>query len=1167
MSAPTPEEKTPPSDRRVLVGLLLRKRQRLVTSREALASPPVRRPAHVARMLALVHHLQSAIYRGLVPNRATVAKRLGLTRAWVMRLLDLLLLAPDRQDQVLHLEAVDGVEHLSERALRAVAHADTWAEQRTRWSGGQVQGLCRLSSNGTTLGDVRTLGWVDYTLMRAPVPPSTWSLTGAPALEELRAAYASGNLVVFAGAGISQVAGIPSWARVVELLADHPRLQQARERRQELLGLLQQRKLPEALALAEHVLGRSEMGPFVEKMLSDEHVDPPEVARAIAALAPRLRAVLTTNLDHLLERAFEGRWPALWQDLFNIVRRERIILKLHGTLLDRDSWIFTRQHYDRATWGDAHRREMLSHFFRAFPLLFVGYEFEDEDFDAVLSQVRALAGSNPPRNYALVPHGSLGQLRREHLERAGIHLLEYHNPDGKHEEARRLLQALAASTPVEGSGGSPSPPPESACPPVSPFPGLECFNEDRAAFFFGRETEANKALQSLGDTPLGQHVRWLQVEGASGTGKSSFARAGLVPRIRQGWVGDAPSAWRVAVLKPGRHPLLSLAQALHAALGPTSLSQDEFARSLHNSPSALPTLLRQYTPKGHGLLLVIDQFEEFFTLVDESNRIAFDEGLATALEDSGGPLYLVTTIRSDFVGRLSLMPRLERLQAREAARYRLEQMTPVGLRAAIQQPSKKVGLQWEPGLIERLLEDSSATEASLPLLAHVLSRLWEGCPERCFTYTAYERLGGLTGALTESANQLIGPPGSPGYARARDLLLALVTLQGGRPSRRSLTRAEALVMAGGDAEAEVVLNRLSGARGPTQRDDAPAPARLIVVNRSDGQDRVDLVHEALLMRWATFSDWLRSDEVRKALDRRDDLEAAARLWKATGETVQGLVSGEQLTYLRKAVPVTTQAREFLRQAEVYACRLKRVMLIGLAIVIACLVSMSSLAFDAFRRRGLTQEYLAKTERFVIEIDQTIKRRGFADVAAEVRRELLETIANQLETPLEGVPNTAEVLQCRMVAISQRGDWAMAYNSLELARQEYEAACAMAQRLDRANLNPLLTRPGFAVCLAQLGTVAQAQGRLDDARDSFQRAYELFKALSASNPSDVTLRLGLISSELSLADLARTAKDPQAFRAHLANAQKSLDELRQLPHVEGSKRYEALQGFVSLLKSP
>ncbi|WP_223643827.1 hypothetical protein [Corallococcus sp. EGB] len=95
---------------------------------------PVRRPAKVAQQLALAHHLQAAIDRGAVADRADVARKLGLTRARVTQLLDLLLLAPDLHDAVLALEAVDGAEPMAERTLRAVAHAGTWAEQRAAWA-------------------------------------------------------------------------------------------------------------------------------------------------------------------------------------------------------------------------------------------------------------------------------------------------------------------------------------------------------------------------------------------------------------------------------------------------------------------------------------------------------------------------------------------------------------------------------------------------------------------------------------------------------------------------------------------------------------------------------------------------------------------------------------------------------------------------------------------------------------------------------------------------------------------------------------------------------------------------------------------------------------------------------------------------------------------------
>ena len=133
VTAPTTET---PSDRHILTGTLFRRRSSRVTLAETPPPPkpePVRRPAKVARMLALAHHLQGAIDRGLVADRAAVARKLGLTRARVTQLLDLLLLAPDLQQAVLCLEAVDGAEPMSERALRAVAHAGSWLEQRGAW--------------------------------------------------------------------------------------------------------------------------------------------------------------------------------------------------------------------------------------------------------------------------------------------------------------------------------------------------------------------------------------------------------------------------------------------------------------------------------------------------------------------------------------------------------------------------------------------------------------------------------------------------------------------------------------------------------------------------------------------------------------------------------------------------------------------------------------------------------------------------------------------------------------------------------------------------------------------------------------------------------------------------------------------------------------------------
>jgi hypothetical protein len=124
--------------RLVLKGSFLRQRTGKAVTLSSTPTPPkrepVRRPAHVAHMLALAHHLQRAIDKGLVADRAAVARKLGLTRARVTQLLDLLLLAPDLQLQVLKLEAVDGIEPTSERPLRRIAHVARWPAQEASWT-------------------------------------------------------------------------------------------------------------------------------------------------------------------------------------------------------------------------------------------------------------------------------------------------------------------------------------------------------------------------------------------------------------------------------------------------------------------------------------------------------------------------------------------------------------------------------------------------------------------------------------------------------------------------------------------------------------------------------------------------------------------------------------------------------------------------------------------------------------------------------------------------------------------------------------------------------------------------------------------------------------------------------------------------------------------------
>lgn len=267
-----------------------------------------------------------------------------------------------------------------------------------------------------------------------------------PLLADLREAYLEEDLILFAGAGLSAAAGLPSWRRLVELLADRAKARGvAAPVLHEIADLLAREQLIDALSAVKAALGLNDFGAAVEKVLDDKGLDAPAVAASIASLAPRLRGVLTTNLDHLLEKAFKGAWPALARVTGDVVRRRHYILKLHGTLLDRESWVFTRDEYDRAMYADPELQTAFYALFHACPVLFVGYGLEGDDFDQVLSRVRVLAGSQPPRHFALIAEETMTPHRKTRLEASGVQIIPYANPDGKHGEVVRILDWLAGS--------------------------------------------------------------------------------------------------------------------------------------------------------------------------------------------------------------------------------------------------------------------------------------------------------------------------------------------------------------------------------------------------------------------------------------------------------------------------------------------------------------------------------------------------------------------------------------------------------------------------------------------------------------------------------------------------------------------------------------------------
>jgi WD40 repeat protein len=263
-------------------------------------------------------------------------------------------------------------------------------------------------------------------------------------LSDLHDAYQAGNLVIYAGAGISAAAGLPTWSRLAADFLTRLRTENASpDALAEVDDLLKRGQLVDALSAVKHALGDHEFNLAVEKACNDKGRDVPEVALAVAALAPKLRAVLTTNLDRFLERAFAGAWEALTRASGDLAARRGYILKFHGTLIDRASWVFSRDQYDRAIFASPATRGTLEALFRVCPILFVGCGLADDDLDQTFGAIRALSGEQPPVHFALVAAGSVPPFRRKKLEAAGLRLIEYDNADGRHAELARILRTIA----------------------------------------------------------------------------------------------------------------------------------------------------------------------------------------------------------------------------------------------------------------------------------------------------------------------------------------------------------------------------------------------------------------------------------------------------------------------------------------------------------------------------------------------------------------------------------------------------------------------------------------------------------------------------------------------------------------------------------------------------
>ncbi|MCB0198044.1 MAG: serine/threonine-protein kinase PknK, partial [Anaerolineae bacterium] len=342
----------------------------------------------------------------------------------------------------------------------------------------------------------------------------------------------------------------------------------------------------------------------------------------------------------------------------------------------------------------------------------------------------------------------------------------------------------------------------------NPYKGLRPFSEADAANFFGRETLIQELLARLAaSTDLS---RFMAVVGPSGSGKSSVVRAGLIPALRQGGLPGSEQ-WFITEMLPGRHPF----EEMEAALLRIAINApDNLLAQLSNGERGLLRAVNQILPADRDieLLLLIDQFEEAFTLVEsEEIRTQFLACLVTAVLDPGSRLRLVITLRADFTDQP-----LRYIDFGDLVRQRTEfvlPLTPDELEQAIVNPIEQVGLSLESGLAQTIIHEIGDQPGTLPLLQYALTELFERREGRLLTLAAYQMSGGVLGALTRRADELYDSLNAAGQAMTRQLFLRLITLgEGAEDTRRRVLRSEL-----------ISLDQAVGSeRNDTGENDAPA---------------------------------------------------------------------------------------------------------------------------------------------------------------------------------------------------------------------------------------------------------------------------------------------------------------------------------------------------------
>ena len=586
------------------------------------------------------------------------------------------------------------------------------------------------------------------------------------------------------------------------------------------------------------------------------------------------------------------------------------------------------------------------------------------------------------------------------------------DPRHRYQHVHEFVDAFTAA--VAGRDAEPTRPARSltliAGELENPYKGLRAFDETDSDDFFGRERLIDELVGKMnGD---GSGSRLLAVVGPSGSGKSSVVRAGLLPALRRGAVPGSDE-WFVTTMHPGAHPFEQLETALlRIAVNPPASLLDQLSAGPRG---ILRGVQRALPDDSTRLLLVIDQFEELFTLCeDDSVRSRFLAGLVAAATEPDSPIRVVLTLRADFFDRPLRYPEFANLMKQNSVT-----VTPLAgdeLEHAIVDPAARLGVEFEGGLVAEIVAEVAGQPGALPLMQYALTELFDTQVSRLLLLDSYRELGGLSGALARRADDLYESVSPDEQTAIRALFGRLTTPgEGTEDTRRRVRLSEASI----DDATEAVI-------------DAYGSARLLTFDRDPvtREPTVEVAHEALIREWPRLRSWL--DDDRQGLRVHRHLTTSAAAWADGGRDDGELYRGVRLEaaeeWTTSAAPALNPLEdEFLtasvdnrnaeEQAERNRIRRLRRLLITTGIVAVVALVAGAIAFREQQRADDQAALAAANEaRAVTNAEQAADNEALATANAD-RAEESAALAAQRAEEAETARAQADLERVRALALA------------------------------------------------------------------------------------------------------------------------------------------------------